>query len=64
MLFLMVNRNKRSVALNIATPEGRALFVDLAARTDVVIEARTAEREHPPNPMQVTMIPTPTMIQP
>lgn len=39
MRFLMVNRNKRSVALNIATPEGRALFVDLAARADVVIEA-------------------------
>ena len=39
VLFLMVNRNKRSVTLNIATPEGRALFVDLAARADVVIEA-------------------------
>jgi crotonobetainyl-CoA:carnitine CoA-transferase CaiB-like acyl-CoA transferase len=39
ILFVTVNRNKRSVAVNLATPEGRDLFRDLAATADVVIEA-------------------------
>ncbi len=39
ILFVTVNRNKRSVALNLATPDGRDLFRDLAATADVVIEA-------------------------
>lgn len=36
--FLSANRNKRSVALDIATPEGQALIHRLAARADVVVE--------------------------
>ena len=36
--FLSVNRNKRSVAIDLKDPEGRALALDLCARADVVIE--------------------------
>ena len=36
--FLGANRNKRSVAVDIAQPEGQALILQLAARSDVVIE--------------------------
>jgi crotonobetainyl-CoA:carnitine CoA-transferase CaiB-like acyl-CoA transferase len=45
--FLAVNRSKRSCALDLATPEGRAVAARLAARSDVVIEnfrAGTAAR--------------------
>ena len=38
-VFVTVNRNKRSVALDLARPEGRAVFGRLVARADVVIEA-------------------------
>jgi crotonobetainyl-CoA:carnitine CoA-transferase CaiB-like acyl-CoA transferase len=38
-VFVTVNRNKRSVALDLARPEGRAVFARLVARSDVVIEA-------------------------
>jgi formyl-CoA transferase/CoA:oxalate CoA-transferase len=38
-VFLTVNRNKRSAALDLARPEGRAVFDRLVARADVVIEA-------------------------
>jgi crotonobetainyl-CoA:carnitine CoA-transferase CaiB-like acyl-CoA transferase len=38
-VFLAVNRNKRSVALDLARPEGVAVFRRLAAGADVVIEA-------------------------
>jgi formyl-CoA transferase len=33
-----VNRNKRSLTLDIRRPEGRDIFVRLAARSDVVVE--------------------------
>jgi crotonobetainyl-CoA:carnitine CoA-transferase CaiB-like acyl-CoA transferase len=38
-VFITVNRNKRSVALDLTRPEGHALFLALAARADVVLEA-------------------------
>ncbi|GHE84085.1 CoA transferase [Amycolatopsis deserti] len=36
--FLNFNRGKRSVALNLRTPEGQAILRELAARCDVVVE--------------------------
>ncbi|HYF17858.1 MAG TPA: CoA transferase [Ramlibacter sp.] len=36
--FLSVNRNKKSVALDISTPEGAKVLLDLCRRADVLIE--------------------------
>src|SRR3990172_5048769 len=36
--FVYVNRNKRSLALNMKAPEGQALFKRLAAGADVIVE--------------------------
>jgi crotonobetainyl-CoA:carnitine CoA-transferase CaiB-like acyl-CoA transferase len=36
--FLSINRNKKSIALDLTTPAGRGVFLDLAARADVVWE--------------------------
>jgi CoA:oxalate CoA-transferase len=36
--FMSVNRNKRSLTLNLKTPEGKEVFRRLAAETDVVVE--------------------------
>jgi crotonobetainyl-CoA:carnitine CoA-transferase CaiB-like acyl-CoA transferase len=36
--YLCANRNKRSIAVNMAEPDGRALLRELAAQSDVVIE--------------------------
>ncbi|MEQ8434691.1 MAG: CaiB/BaiF CoA-transferase family protein [Oceanicaulis sp.] len=36
--YLCANRNKRSIAVNLRTEEGRAILRDLAAQSDVVIE--------------------------
>jgi crotonobetainyl-CoA:carnitine CoA-transferase CaiB-like acyl-CoA transferase len=38
-VFLSANRNKRSLALDLKSPEGRAICHRLAARADVVIES-------------------------
>ncbi|AEH10312.1 MULTISPECIES: CaiB/BaiF CoA transferase family protein [Protofrankia] len=38
-VFLTVNRNKRSVALDIGTPAGRDAVLRIAASTDVVVES-------------------------
>jgi crotonobetainyl-CoA:carnitine CoA-transferase CaiB-like acyl-CoA transferase len=37
--FLAVNRNKRSLAIDLKDPRGRAAFLALAARADVVVES-------------------------
>jgi crotonobetainyl-CoA:carnitine CoA-transferase CaiB-like acyl-CoA transferase len=36
--FLAINRNKKSLVLDLGTPAGRAVFLDLAAQSDVVWE--------------------------
>jgi crotonobetainyl-CoA:carnitine CoA-transferase CaiB-like acyl-CoA transferase len=36
--FAFVNRNKRSLALNLKVPEGQAIFQKLAATADVIVE--------------------------
>ena len=36
--YLCANRGKQSIALNLKSPEGRAIVLDLAARADVVVE--------------------------
>lgn len=36
--YLSVNRNKRSMTLNLASKEGRAVFRDLASEADVLVE--------------------------
>jgi crotonobetainyl-CoA:carnitine CoA-transferase CaiB-like acyl-CoA transferase len=36
--FLAVNRNKRSIVVDLKKPEGRDLILDLAAKSDVVVE--------------------------
>ena len=41
--FNSVNRNKRSLALNLATPQGKDIFRQLTARADVVVENYTPQ---------------------
>ena len=36
--FMGINRGKRSLALDLSTPKGRDLFIELAKRADVVLE--------------------------
>ncbi|BCJ86010.1 CaiB/BaiF CoA transferase family protein [Effusibacillus dendaii] len=36
--FLSINRNKRSIVLNLKTAEGRGIFLDLVKSADVVVE--------------------------
>ena len=36
--FQNLHRNKRSITLNLKEPDGRAVFMDLAARADVIVE--------------------------
>jgi crotonobetainyl-CoA:carnitine CoA-transferase CaiB-like acyl-CoA transferase len=37
--FLAVNRNKRSMQLNLKTPEGKKIFFQLASQCDVILES-------------------------
>jgi crotonobetainyl-CoA:carnitine CoA-transferase CaiB-like acyl-CoA transferase len=37
-IFQAVNRNKRSIALNLKSPEGRQVFLDLVKNADVLVE--------------------------
>ncbi|GAB7386445.1 CoA transferase [Bacillaceae bacterium] len=36
--FIMINRNKKSVTLNLKTEKGRQIFLDLAKKADVIVE--------------------------
>jgi crotonobetainyl-CoA:carnitine CoA-transferase CaiB-like acyl-CoA transferase len=36
--FLSANRNKKSVAVDLKTPQGRAIAAELAAKADVLVE--------------------------
>ena len=36
--FAVINRNKRSLALNLKDPRGKAIFLELAAKADIVLE--------------------------
>lgn len=38
LYFANINRNKRGVTLNLKTPEGKALFLRMAERADIVVE--------------------------
>jgi formyl-CoA transferase/CoA:oxalate CoA-transferase len=38
-VYLATNRNKRSIAIDLTTADGRAIFMTLVARADVVLEA-------------------------
>lgn len=38
LYFLHFNTNKRSITLDIKQPDGRAIFLELARKTDVLIE--------------------------
>jgi len=38
LFFLLMNRNKKSMRLNLKTPEGRQVFFRLAAQADVIVE--------------------------
>ena len=38
-LFLLINRNKRSLTLDLKTPEGRDLLLELVDRADIVVES-------------------------
>ena len=39
LMHLHINRGKQSVVLDLRTEEGRAVFLDLVAEADVVVEA-------------------------
>jgi formyl-CoA transferase len=44
--FQNLHRNKRSLTLNLKTPEGKAIFMKLVSRSDVIIENMRANVKH------------------
>jgi hypothetical protein len=53
-LHATVNRNKRSLTLDLRTPAGRVIFLKLAARSDIV--CKTSGRVHSTSGVSVTKI--------
>src|SRR5574340_1188595 len=45
--YLMVNRNKKSVALNFRNARGKAIFLRLARTADVILESFRPRRSRP-----------------
>lgn len=41
-----LHRNKRSITINLATPDGHALFMRMAAKADVIVENFRADVKH------------------
>lgn len=44
-VFLAVNRNKKSIILNLKDPEGQKIFYKLAEKSDVIFEFQTRSCE-------------------
>ena len=44
--FQNLHRNKRSLTLNLKSPEGHAIFMQLAAKADVVVENYRSDVKH------------------
>jgi alpha-methylacyl-CoA racemase len=58
--FAYVNRNKRSLALNMKAPEAQAIFGKLAATADVIVEASaTTAPTRTTRPTTATISPSP-----
>jgi hypothetical protein len=60
MLFNELNHGKRSLALDVAKPQGRDIFLRLAETADVVVqELRAARRGQPRHRLRGSLVPQP-----